>query len=91
MDGRTGQRSGPNDPRCCPIRLSSALGLSATVAIGEDFGTDTKAVETMWLPLVVGVDGSVSSLLALDWAVDEAARLALPLKILVPRGSRPGR
>ncbi|QGV82431.1 universal stress protein [Streptomyces ficellus] len=36
----------------------------------------------MWLPLVVGVDGSASSLRALDWAVDEAARLALPLKIV---------
>ncbi|ATW52389.1 universal stress protein [Streptomyces peucetius] len=36
----------------------------------------------MWLPLVVGVDGSVPSLLALDWAVREAARLALPLKIV---------
>ncbi|MEU1891199.1 universal stress protein [Streptomyces pristinaespiralis] len=36
----------------------------------------------MWLPLTVGVDGSVPSLLALDWAVREAARLALPLRIV---------
>ncbi|OKK03943.1 hypothetical protein AMK26_20095 [Streptomyces sp. CB03234] len=36
----------------------------------------------MWLPLVVGVDGSAASLRAVDWAVDEAARLALPLKIV---------
>ena len=34
------------------------------------------------MPLVVGVDGSASSLRALDWAVDEAARLALPVKIV---------
>ncbi|MFF3291332.1 universal stress protein [Streptomyces sp. NPDC003023] len=37
----------------------------------------------MWLPLVVGVDGSDSSMRALDWAVREAARLALPLKIVL--------
>ncbi|MFE7754047.1 universal stress protein [Streptomyces sp. NPDC057429] len=36
----------------------------------------------MWLPLVTGVDGSVSGLLALDWAVDEASRLALPLTLV---------
>ncbi|MFG3496542.1 universal stress protein [Streptomyces sp. NPDC047928] len=36
----------------------------------------------MTLPLVVGVDGSRSSLLALDWAVDEAANLDLPLRIV---------
>ncbi|QNE78997.1 universal stress protein [Streptomyces finlayi] len=36
----------------------------------------------MWLPLVVGVDGSPSSLSALDWAVDEAARLSLPLHLV---------
>nr|WP_106432386.1 universal stress protein [Streptomyces sp. LaPpAH-108] len=36
----------------------------------------------MTLPLVVGVDGSDSSLVAVDWAVDEAARHGLPLKLL---------
>ncbi|CAM5575283.1 universal stress protein [Streptomyces aurantiogriseus] len=36
----------------------------------------------MALPLVVGVDGSDSSLLAVDWAVDEAARRGLPLRLL---------
>ncbi|MFD8993578.1 universal stress protein [Streptomyces abikoensis] len=36
----------------------------------------------MELPLVVGVDGSDGSLTALDWAVDEAARLELPLRIV---------
>ncbi|GAA3504109.1 universal stress protein [Streptomyces prasinosporus] len=37
---------------------------------------------TVRLPLVVGVDGSGSSLEAVDWAVDEAARLGLPLRIV---------
>ncbi len=41
-----------------------------------------KAVVTVRLPLVVGVDGSGSSLEAVDWAVDEAARLGLPLRIV---------
>ncbi|MGP4050202.1 universal stress protein [Streptomyces sp. 2A115] len=36
----------------------------------------------MELPLVVGVDGSDSSLVAVDWAVDEAARRGLPLRLL---------
>ncbi|WP_262060498.1 universal stress protein [Streptomyces sp. STR69] len=36
----------------------------------------------MELPLVVGVDGSDGSLLAVDWAVDEAARLGLPLRLV---------
>ncbi|WP_432254037.1 universal stress protein [Streptomyces sp. HNM1019] len=36
----------------------------------------------MALPLVVGVDGSESSLQALDWAVDEAARHELPLHLV---------
>lgn len=36
----------------------------------------------MELPLVVGVDGSDGGLTALDWAVDEAARLKLPLRIV---------
>ncbi|WP_367325270.1 universal stress protein [Streptomyces sp. HUAS ZL42] len=34
------------------------------------------------LPLVVGVDGSDSSLRAVDWAADEAARLGLPLRLV---------
>ncbi|MER6098604.1 universal stress protein [Streptomyces sp. NPDC001728] len=33
-------------------------------------------------PLVVGVDGSDASLTALDWAVDEAVRHGLPLRIV---------
>ncbi|ARF53401.1 universal stress protein [Streptomyces gilvosporeus] len=36
----------------------------------------------MELPLVVGVDGSESSLQAVDWAVDEAARRGLPLRLV---------
>ncbi|MFF4541887.1 universal stress protein [Streptomyces aureus] len=36
----------------------------------------------MALSLVVGVDGSDSSLLAVDWAVDEAARHGLPLRVV---------
>ncbi|MET8946853.1 universal stress protein [Streptomyces sp. NPDC004542] len=36
----------------------------------------------MELPLVVGVDGSESSLRAVDWAVDEAARHGLPLHLV---------
>jgi nucleotide-binding universal stress UspA family protein len=36
----------------------------------------------MELPLVVGVDGSDSSLTAVDWAVDEAARHGLPLRLV---------
>ncbi|MFI2642302.1 universal stress protein [Streptomyces sp. NPDC018610] len=34
------------------------------------------------LPLVVGVDGSEPSLTAVDWAVDEAARHGLPLRLV---------
>ncbi|WP_244187786.1 universal stress protein [Streptomyces regalis] len=41
-----------------------------------------KAVGTMALPLVVGVDGSEPNLHAVDWAVDEAARHGLPLRIV---------
>ncbi|WP_445281952.1 universal stress protein [Streptomyces sp. DSM 118148] len=36
----------------------------------------------MSLPLVVGVDGSDSCLLAVDWAVDEAARHGAPLRLV---------
>ncbi|MEU6510288.1 universal stress protein [Streptomyces sp. NPDC046942] len=36
----------------------------------------------MELPLVVGVDGSDSSLQAVDWAVDEAAHHGLPLRLI---------
>ncbi|MER6083476.1 universal stress protein [Streptomyces sp. NPDC001833] len=36
----------------------------------------------MTLPLVVGVDGSDSCLLAVDWAVDEAERHGLPLRLV---------
>ncbi|MET7451948.1 universal stress protein [Streptomyces sp. NPDC005574] len=36
----------------------------------------------MAFPLVVGVDGSESSLRAVDWAVDEAARHGLPLHLV---------
>ncbi|MBG0850788.1 universal stress protein [Streptomyces spinoverrucosus] len=36
----------------------------------------------MELPLVVGVDGSNGSLDAVDWAVDEAARHGLPLRLV---------
>ncbi|WP_431775559.1 universal stress protein [Streptomyces cucumeris] len=41
-----------------------------------------EAVDTMSFPLVVGVDGSDASLQALDWAVDEAARHGLPLRLI---------
>ncbi|MFD8033938.1 universal stress protein [Streptomyces sp. NPDC059717] len=37
---------------------------------------------TMTLRLVVGVDGSESCLLAVDWAVDEAARHGVPLRLV---------
>jgi nucleotide-binding universal stress UspA family protein len=49
----------------------------------------------MELPLVVGADGSQSSLRAVDWAVDEAARHGLALRLLYAslweryEGSRP--
>ncbi|MFE6427216.1 universal stress protein [Streptomyces rochei] len=36
----------------------------------------------MALPLVVGVDGSDGSVLAIDWAVDEALRRGLPLRLV---------
>lgn len=36
----------------------------------------------MQAPLVVGVDGSDSSLQAVDWAADEAARHAAPLRLV---------
>ncbi|MFF4582656.1 universal stress protein [Streptomyces sp. NPDC001389] len=36
----------------------------------------------MRLPLTVGIDGSDSSLQAVDWAVDEASRRGLPLRLV---------
>lgn len=36
----------------------------------------------MYLPMVVGVDGSESSLGAVDWAADEAALHEVPLRIV---------
>lgn len=36
----------------------------------------------MELPVVVGIDGSESSLAAVDWGVDEAARHGLPVRLL---------
>ncbi|MEU9383029.1 universal stress protein, partial [Streptomyces sp. NPDC048279] len=36
----------------------------------------------MDLPLVVGVDGSESSLRAVDWAADEAALRGAPLRLV---------
>ncbi|WP_416981349.1 universal stress protein [Streptomyces sp. T028] len=36
----------------------------------------------MTLPLVLGIDGSDESLQAVDWAVDEAARHGLPLRLV---------
>lgn len=36
----------------------------------------------MELPLIVGVDGSDGSILAIDWAVDEAVRHGLPLRLV---------
>ncbi|MFI9617150.1 universal stress protein [Streptomyces sp. NPDC052023] len=36
----------------------------------------------MTIPVVVGVDGSVASLEAVDWAADEAARHGVPLHLL---------
>ncbi|MGV9237311.1 universal stress protein, partial [Streptomyces nigra] len=36
----------------------------------------------MTLPLVVGVDGSDPSLVAVDWAADEAVRHGLTLRLV---------
>src|SRR5262249_53010434 len=41
-----------------------------------------EAVKRMELPLVVGVDGSEASLTAGGWAVDEAARHGVPLRLV---------
>jgi len=48
----------------------------------QDAVVRRKAVGAMELPLVVGVDGSAPSLLAVDWAVDEAARLGLSIRLV---------
>ncbi|GHC91887.1 universal stress protein [Streptomyces violaceochromogenes] len=40
------------------------------------------AVGIMELPLIVGVDGSDGSILAIDWAADEAVRHGLPLRLV---------
>nr|WP_322973998.1 universal stress protein [Actinacidiphila oryziradicis] len=41
---------------------------------------------TVEFPLVVGVDGSDSSLEAVDWAVDEASRHRIPLRLVYYKG-----
>ncbi|MEV6327737.1 universal stress protein [Streptomyces sp. NPDC051909] len=46
--------------------------------MGSPLGTEPPVTA----PLVVGVDGSDASLAALDWAVDEAARHRLPLRVV---------
>jgi nucleotide-binding universal stress UspA family protein len=56
-------------------------GASRSPAL-HDAAAGRKVVEAMELPLVVGVDGSDSSLQAVDWAVDEAARHGLPLRLV---------
>jgi nucleotide-binding universal stress UspA family protein len=43
----------------------------------------------MEAPLVVGVDGSGSSLVAVDWATDEAVRHRLPLRLVYASGREP--
>ena len=46
-------------------------------------GTERQEVKDVTeLPVVVGVDGSESSLLAVDWAVDAAARHGQPLRLV---------
>ena len=62
------RRPAPRTVRCVPLL--------------HDFAARRKAVERMELPLVVGVDGSAPSLTAVDWAVDEAARHGLPLRLV---------
>lgn len=51
-------------------------------ALLHDVAVRRKAVGTMTFPLVVGVDGSDGSLLAVDWAVAEAARRDAPLRLV---------
>jgi nucleotide-binding universal stress UspA family protein len=48
----------------------------------QDAEVRRKAVGAMEQPLVVGVGGSAPSLLAVDWAVDEAARPGVPLPLV---------
>lgn len=70
-------------PRMTDSRPTDARGGIARPRVPEATGTAAgEAVEIMDLPLVVGVDGSDSSLRAVDWAVDEAALHGLPLRLI---------
>ena len=44
----------------------------------------------MTRPIVVGADGSEESLRAVDWATSEAARRAVPLRIVTVTAAPPG-
>ncbi|MFF8908306.1 universal stress protein [Streptomyces olivaceoviridis] len=64
-----------------PVACRGRGAGSATVFTGSSWQPGAKAVTVTGLPLVVGVDGSDSGLTAVDWAVDEAARHGLPLRL----------
>jgi len=53
-----------------------------TLHVLHSVAAGRKTVGKMELPLVVGVDGSDSSLLAVGWAVDEAARRGRSLRLV---------